>query len=136
MKQLLATPYFDILVVGSLVILGVSILALYFYFITFKSCTMGKLEELQQALEEQQAKIAAEKEQVSAILTEQNENIKALEEQIATGASPEQLQQLLDKVKTNTAALIKIYEAPGEEEGGGGSETGTSGGDKPAEEQA
>lgn len=76
---------------------------------------MGKIEELETALDEQTTAIATEKEQVRTILSEQTASIAALEEQLANNGTSEKIQELLNKVKANTAALVKIYEVPGEE---------------------
>lgn len=116
---------FELIVTVAIATLAVVLIAVIYYFLTFKTCIMGKIEDLETALDDQATAIAAEKAQVVAILEQQNENIAALEEQVANGGSSEQLQALINKIKENTAALKKIYEAPGEDTGDGGDAAAT-----------
>lgn len=93
-------------------------IAIFIIYSIFKLKQMDKkVDELEKAIDDQAQMIAREREQVRGILAEQNASILALEEQVNNNGSAEKIQELITKVKQNTADLVKIYEVPGESSG-------------------
>lgn len=80
--------------------------------ISNQNLVMKKIEELTSEIAGLRQASADEKEEVRVALKNQTDAITRLEQQLADGASPEQLQAAIDEVKTAKAEIAGIYNLP------------------------